>query len=295
MSQCVSAGFKKSLGRRLDLKKVLNFDSGSIDYVLPGLPRGCVGGLVGPGGVGKSTFALRIAAEICTGPFWDYLIPGMPQVVGDVLYVSVEDPEFIIQQRIDVLMEDLPIEQQDELFERLRVWIPSPGFDICQKEFFQSIVEQAKGVRLIVVDPLSRMHKANENCNRQMSDVMECLSTLAIEAEAAVLFIHHTMKLIGDEVAAQYVSRGAGCISDSSRWLAALSREARRGGRASGNGDLVHLELVKSNYFESKISRSFSRTSSGFIQPQDSISSRESVGSGGKGVYIAHRSMLDGR
>jgi hypothetical protein len=51
----------------VNLKKRFEIEPPELDFVLPGFLAGTVGGLVSPGGVGKSTFALMVALTITNG------------------------------------------------------------------------------------------------------------------------------------------------------------------------------------------------------------------------------------
>jgi hypothetical protein len=50
--------------RFIDLANCFEIAPEPLDFVLPGFLAGTVGGLVSPGGVGKSTFALEICIAV---------------------------------------------------------------------------------------------------------------------------------------------------------------------------------------------------------------------------------------
>lgn len=52
----------------INLLEAFNELPPSIDYVLPNMIAGTVGGLVSPGGTGKSMLALQLATQIAGGP-----------------------------------------------------------------------------------------------------------------------------------------------------------------------------------------------------------------------------------
>jgi hypothetical protein len=84
----------------LDLQVAFSESPRPIDFVLPGLPVGCVGALVSPGGAGKSMLALQLAIQIAGGPDWLEL--GKLER-GSVLYLPAEDPRPVLHHRLFAL------------------------------------------------------------------------------------------------------------------------------------------------------------------------------------------------
>jgi len=94
-----------------------------LDFVLPGLPVGCVGALVSPGGVGKSMLALQLAMQIAGGPDWI----GLGKLGrGTVLYLPAEDPWPVLHQRLFALGGGLDAELRANVERNLRL-IPLQG------------------------------------------------------------------------------------------------------------------------------------------------------------------------
>jgi predicted ATP-dependent serine protease len=48
----------------INVANCFSVEPAQLDFVLPGFVAGTVGGLVSPGGIGKSTFALQICISI---------------------------------------------------------------------------------------------------------------------------------------------------------------------------------------------------------------------------------------
>ncbi|WP_424218010.1 AAA family ATPase [Thauera humireducens] len=55
------------IGQPLDIRRALTEKPEPIDYVLPSLPARCLGALVAPGGVGKSSLVTQISVEMALG------------------------------------------------------------------------------------------------------------------------------------------------------------------------------------------------------------------------------------
>ncbi|MDX7856368.1 helicase RepA family protein, partial [Aeromonas caviae] len=189
-----------------------------LDFVLPGLPVGCVGALVSPGGVGKSMLALQLAMQISGGPDWI----GLGNLSrGAVLYLPAEDPWPVLHQRLFALGGYLDPELRANVERDLRL-IPLQGSspNVLDSHWWEAIAIWAEGVRLIVIDTLRRFHDADENAACAMTQVLGQLERLAMRLRCAVLFVHHTSKSAVFQEAGdlQQASRGSSVLVDNVRW-----------------------------------------------------------------------------
>src|SRR5690554_4165923 len=75
------------------LANVQNEDPIHLDFVLPLLLVGTVGLLVAPGGTGKSTMLLQIAANVALGKDREGFFDGAEIEPGGVAILNLEDPE----------------------------------------------------------------------------------------------------------------------------------------------------------------------------------------------------------
>jgi RecA-family ATPase len=84
----------------------------------------------------------------------------------------------------------------------------------------------ARGLRLVVIDTLSRCHRCEENSNEQMAELMCGLERVAAETGANILLIHHTSKgeSMGDIALA---ARGASALVHNARWCGFLAKPTR--------------------------------------------------------------------
>src|SRR5579871_261719 len=81
----------------IDILKCYTTEPRPRDYVLPSLMPGTVGSIVSPGGQGKSILALMLAHLVGGGV--DLLDFGIFPI-GRVVYLSAEDSEDIIHERL---------------------------------------------------------------------------------------------------------------------------------------------------------------------------------------------------
>ncbi len=214
-----------------------------IDMVIPGLPRGAVGLVYGPGGVGKSFLFLSIALAVSTGTdiFGHWPMGGSP---GRVLYLAGEDSEDIIGHRLYDLAnawrtascdKQKAAQQLRDFDQRVRIHsvagrLPTLAASrggsrsIAQSTaWIDAIVTAGQGARLIILDPLSRFHQLDENANADMTALIQIIEGIAATTGAAVLLGHHTRKNgPGGSISAPDEARGASAIVDGVRWAAHL-------------------------------------------------------------------------
>ena len=144
--------------------------------ILGGAPKSC-----------KSFFALDLCVAIasgtsCAGRF-RVLAP------GPVVLLCAEDPHAVISSRLSGLarargraLKDLPI---DVIVDSVRL---PDGLDRLEATL------AAARPRLLLLDPLIRLHRADENSASEMSVILDGLRNLARSSRTAVLLVHHARK-----------------------------------------------------------------------------------------------------
>lgn len=220
------------------------------DFVLPGLPVGSVGGLVSPGGVGKSFWALSVVLSVATG----YSLCGLEVSSGGVLYLAAEDPAQRILPRLRAYVAQIPQAMRDLSALELRCCYGAP-INLMKPEHLDAMVAIAQGKRLLVLDTLSRFHDLDENSSRDMSALMATLEQLALRSNAAVLFLHHTAQNYTPTQPStlQQRFRGSSVLVDNARWvsfLAPMDDQAVRvwGMQPKDKADYVKWNISKQNY-----------------------------------------------
>jgi len=178
--------------------------------ILGGAPKSC-----------KSFFALDLCVAIasgtsCAGAF-RVLSPG-PTVV-----LCAEDPHAVICERLAALsrargreLDDLPIEVVVEPVVRLPEGLERLEATIAA---FQP--------RLLLLDPLIRLHRADENSASEMSVILDGLRKLARSSKTAILLVHHSRKAAaGNGGTGLRGSSDLHAFGDSNLYLRKLSQDS---------------------------------------------------------------------
>jgi hypothetical protein len=137
---------------------------------------------------GKSFLALELCVAIASGtPCAGHFPIRCP---GPVTLLCAEDPQPVLVERLRALcnarsvsLESLPIHVIVEPAVRL-----PDGLDRL------SATIEATHARLLLLDPLIRLHRADENSAAEMSVILDGLRTLARSCHTAILLVHHTRK-----------------------------------------------------------------------------------------------------
>lgn len=212
-------------GGDVDALSAMRTDPPPLDFVLPGLLGGTPGILIGSGGAGKSWLALELACLIAAGPELD-LLGLKPIERGRVLYLGLEDPKSIVLHRMRALGVRLSHEQQELIAENLLLKsITGRLVDLINPKQRDALTRNSEGVRLLIIDTLSRAHQTDENSNSEMVKLLGSFERICSRTGCAILLVHHTRKgSSGDGGERQHAARGASALVDNARWAAALDR-----------------------------------------------------------------------
>jgi RecA-family ATPase len=136
---------------------------------------------------GKSFFALDLCVAVasqshCAGRF---AVPS----AGAVLLLCAEDPDAVVVARLEALcrarsrtLHELPL---DVIVDPVRL---PDGIDRLAATL------ASRQPRLLLLDPLIRLHRADENSAAEMSVILDGLRGLARASGTAILLVHHTRK-----------------------------------------------------------------------------------------------------
>ncbi len=294
----------------LNIRGVLNSPPPVLDFVLPGLLAGTVGMIVGPGGVGKTTFLIQLAMSLAAGNSIGCGLPFKTETPGKVVLVAAEETASILSHRLHAInryvMEELsgsfldgvtPTTVMDSWTHNLCI-VPTSsashyltnGDEVTQ--FYKDLCALAKGARLIIVDPLRRLHGGDENDSSAMTDMVQALERLARQTGAAVVVAHHANKVfVSGAGNAASASRGSSALTDGVRWQVNLSKppgDSEEGGDGVPSS-IVRLEFVKTNYLASQRPMLFRRTCDGVLMVDASAKVLRARRSGeGKGKGVTH-------
>jgi hypothetical protein len=178
--------------------------------ILGGAPKSC-----------KSFFALDLCVAIasntaCAGTF-QVLSP------GPVVVLCAEDPHAVISSRLSALararhrvLSQLPIEVIVESAVRLPEGL----------ERLEATLAAFKP-RLLLLDPLIRLHRADENSASEMSVILDGLRKLARTSKSAILLVHHARKAAaGNAGAGLRGSSDLHAFGDSNLYLRRLTQDS---------------------------------------------------------------------
>jgi RecA-family ATPase len=236
------------------------------EYVVENfLPRKIVAGLFAPGGAGKSTFTLATAVSVSSAsPLFGVYSVGRP---GKVVLISGEDDREEIQRRLHRLTGSLTECERRLVGRNLHVLDLADAFELFTEkpahgevlltgvpEAIASSIESSVGsVDLIIVDPASRFRGGEENSAGDTTRFVQALQYLRDRLGACVWVIHHVSKAARGTSANSNNARGSSALIDGLRLgyeLTVLDRSeaVKLFGDAAGEGDLLTLRCVKSNY-----------------------------------------------
>jgi len=238
---------KPGLTKRLDIAKALTTVPPPRDFALPCLRIGTVGGLVSPGGAGKSMLALQLSLMLASGidTFGGLLRRNGWENVksGPVTYASFEDGEDDAASRLHTIWQALGHAGTKEALERAArnlsvetlTGVKPPNL-LDGGDWSQWLDFACKGKRLVVIDTLRTAHLEDENDASAMSVLLATMQGAALRNGCSVLFLHHTSKAaaLGGQGTAQQAARGSSVITDNARgqfFLLGMSEdESRIGG-----------------------------------------------------------------
>ena len=149
---------------------------------------GAAGILGGAPKTGKSFFALELAVAVASGTAaaGRFAVP----VPGPVLLCAAEDPPAVVVQRLAALTaarERTLATLAVEVIVDAGVRLPE-GLDRLAATLAQL------APRLLILDPLIRLHRADENSAPEMAVILDGLRALARATTCAILLVHHTRK-----------------------------------------------------------------------------------------------------
>jgi hypothetical protein len=178
--------------------------------ILGGAPKSC-----------KSFFALDLCVAIasgtaCAGRF-------RPLAPGPVVLLCAEDPAAVISSRLQALarsrnraLDELPIEV-----------IVEPAVRLPEGLGRLEATLAAFAPRLLLLDPLIRLHRADENSASEMSVILDGLRKLARSSKTAILLVHHARKAAaGNAGTGLRGSSDLHAFGDSNLYLRRLSQDS---------------------------------------------------------------------
>lgn len=204
----------------------------------------------------KSWLSLEMAVSVATGSKclgrYEVLEPG-----PSLIYLA-EDALPMVRKRLVSLAKHHAVSLAD--LDLHVITEPSIRLDLARDQVRLQKTVRAVAPRLLVLDPLVRLHRLDENSASEVSLLLSYLRDLQRQFAVALVLVHHTRKNTSPGLQAGQGLRGSGDFhawSDSSLYLKRhrsellLSAEHRAASapepmslRLVGDDDDAHLELV---------------------------------------------------
>jgi hypothetical protein len=149
-----------------------------------------VGFIAGTPKSGKTFLALELAVAVASGrpAFGRFLVHKQ----GPVLVYAAEDEAAAVRRRVAGICQARGID-----LERLAVGlITEPALRLDRDQHRQRLQSTIAHIRprLLVLDPLVRLHRADENSSAEISELLGFLRDLQREHQVAIALVHHIRK-----------------------------------------------------------------------------------------------------
>jgi len=196
------------------------------------LPFGTVGGLVGVGGAGKTTFAMWLAVNIALRrAIFDRAV----LKPGAALFITAEDDRKTFAHRFWQMAEGMGLDETErELLEqyifvedvtgqmlRLVEVDRDRSGNLTATEMGDRLIEtySNRNVRLVFIDPTNLFGPGERYVNDAEAALMTEGQRIARKLGATVCFLHHVAKHVArGDIADQYAGRGGAAFADNSRF-----------------------------------------------------------------------------
>ena len=277
----------------IDILRAFQETPPPLDFVLPGLLAGTVGGIVSPGGAGKSMLALELAILVATGRDLSGFGGGVQRHTGPVVFLAAEDPADAIAHRLHALGQHIDQDLREQFAESFEIE-PLAGLqaNLDRPDWLHFVEAMAAGKRLIFLDTLRRFHQLDENDSGQMAHLIGVLEGIAKRTGCAMVFLHHASKAaaLNGQGDMQQASRGSSVLVDNIRWQAYLSGCSKDEAKTLGideamRGFFVRGGVSKQNYGPPAGDVWMRRTDGGVLVPAEFATSSVTMKKPGKEVW----------
>ncbi len=149
-----------------------------------------VGILAGPAGYGKSWMQMDMAIEMARGGLW---LNKFATTKGKVLYIDEESSKALLQRRLSKLLKG-----KDLTKDSLEIhFVIGQSFCLSNDSSVNHLRELLKTLspRLVIIDSLIRVHKAEENSAKEMSKVFGVIKALVRDFKCSFLIADHQRKM----------------------------------------------------------------------------------------------------
>jgi len=196
----------------------------------------------------KTWLGLDLALSVATGTacLGRYRVPEP----GPVLVYLAEDALPIVRQRVEGMARHRGLElPQVEIHV-----ITAPTLRLDQRRHREQLFQTAQRLRprLLLLDPLVRLHGIDENNASEVAELLAYIRTLQRQLDLSVILVHHTRKNGAAGIAAGQALRGSSdlhAFGDSNLYLQRTKERLLLSSehRAAPAAPSVYLELVATN------------------------------------------------
>ena len=204
-----------------------------------------VGVLGGPPKSAKTWLAVDLALSVASGT--KALDRYEVRERGPVVYFGAEDSKPLLKERFEALASRRGQELKSLEVNLLDVQVLRLDLEKDQERLSRTV--RALRPRMLVLDPLVRMHRLDENSASEISALLSYLRGLEREYAVGILLVHHTRKDVGSLIQPGQGLRGSSDIhawGDSNLYL----RRSRDGlllsieHRSAPSPDALVLQLI---------------------------------------------------
>lgn len=243
----------------LDWEKVFTGNVEPLDFVFSGFLAGSVGGIIAPGGAGKSYLGLGLCVSLACK---DLLGLGIEPSDHQVAYITAEDPLPVLYHRALSLSEHLSPEDRERVKKQIilqSIHGSTPQLLTSKGErderWIEGLKRAASGKRMMIIDTLRKFHQGEENDSGHMTLLTQILDEIASETGCGILFLHHANKgaTLNSQGAEQGASRGSSALVDNIRFQLNLINMSEAEAKEKGIDEasrsrFVRLVGSKANY-----------------------------------------------
>jgi hypothetical protein len=164
--------------------------------------------LTGESGVGKSLLSLELAVKLSKGlPLWGYEVDRPRKI----MFIQKENPDYTVQTRLRRIMRGISVNHVPNIQLVDRKFKADIG-NIRDLQKITDLITKS-GTEIVILDPLSSYHHANENDNMAMRRILDNLTEISAVTNCAWIIVHHEGKPSEDRQG-KWRFRGASSIRD---------------------------------------------------------------------------------
>lgn len=190
------------------VREILEQDYGEQTWLVKNLvPAPSISIITGDPGSYKSWICLHLALCVANGDkFLGEFETADFSWSGGVLILDKENHLRNIQRRLQGMNADLSAVIR---------FNGDQDFTLGNDNDVETLIEYIKSekIQLLIIDPLSWYHEADENTSREMGSIMRRIKRIAVETEINILLIHHHRKEQADAPNPSHSIRGSSAIS----------------------------------------------------------------------------------